>query len=268
MDVILVRHPVWARQAGLHQVNLRQYTPEGRVAAFEAHPPRRQRLGAHILWLMPIQPVGVKQRQGTLGSGDAIGDHLAVDPDHARLAHFRRLGRAAQALGLTVITDRVANHAAWDHRRVGAHPAWYLKDVRGEIHSCVCDNGHARVHRTDVLGLEQRRPAVCGGQESGLDKRRAFFAKRPTDWKDVAPADVYATLPRPKHEHPALANGAAGAPVRLIETPDRARFAFRRVPDDGTVGVSVDLCGQARPVRVPGFPGVGELAAGGWHIAA
>src|SRR6266404_4288406 len=41
-----------------------------------------QDLGANILWLMPIYPIGEKQRKGTLGSPYAIRDFSAVNPDY------------------------------------------------------------------------------------------------------------------------------------------------------------------------------------------
>ena len=63
-----LRHPDWAQRANLYEVNLRQYTPEGTFAAFERHLPRLRDMGVDILWLMPVQPIGVKNRKGTLGS--------------------------------------------------------------------------------------------------------------------------------------------------------------------------------------------------------
>lgn len=60
-----LQHPVWAESAVIYQVNLRQFTPEGTINAFKAHLPRLKELGVDILWLMPIHPIGVKNRKLT-----------------------------------------------------------------------------------------------------------------------------------------------------------------------------------------------------------
>ena len=75
-----VVHPAWTRQAVIYEVNVRQFTPEGTLRAFESHLPRLQRLGVDVLWLMPIQPIGVKNRKGLLGSPYSIADYTAVNP--------------------------------------------------------------------------------------------------------------------------------------------------------------------------------------------
>lgn len=173
-----VRHPDWARHATIYEVNLRQYTPEGSFAAFAAHLPRLAAMGVDILWLMPIQPIGRVHRKGTLGSGYSISDHRAVNPDFGSFDDFRRLVDAAHALGMRVILDWVANHTAWDHGWVRAHPEWYLKDAQGRIHSYVYDNGHALEHWTDVVGLDHRQP---GMQRAMLDAMKFWVTEADVD---------------------------------------------------------------------------------------
>jgi cyclomaltodextrinase len=58
-----VVHPEWTKDAVLYEVNIRQYTPEGTFNAFAEHLPRLKKLGVDILWLMPINPIGVKNRK-------------------------------------------------------------------------------------------------------------------------------------------------------------------------------------------------------------
>ena len=74
-----MRHVPWSRQAGIYEVNLRQFTPEGTLKAFGAELPRIAKLGVGIVWLMPLQPIGVKNRKGTLGSYYSIRDYTAVN---------------------------------------------------------------------------------------------------------------------------------------------------------------------------------------------
>ena len=59
----------------VYEMNVRQYTPEGTFAAAQKELPRLQELGIDILWLMPIHPIGIDGRKGTLGSYYAIRNY-------------------------------------------------------------------------------------------------------------------------------------------------------------------------------------------------
>jgi glycosidase len=61
-------HEPWSRQASVYAVNVRQYTVEGTLRAFEAELPRLADLGVGMLWFLPIQPIGKEYRKGSLGS--------------------------------------------------------------------------------------------------------------------------------------------------------------------------------------------------------
>lgn len=50
--------PQWSYNKAIYEVNIRQYTEEGNFKAFKKHLPRLKELGADILWLMPINPIG------------------------------------------------------------------------------------------------------------------------------------------------------------------------------------------------------------------
>lgn len=163
-----VVHPAWSRQACIYQVNLRQYTAEGTIAAFEPHLARLKSLGADILWLMPVHPIGEKNRKGRLGSPYSIRDHTAVNPDLGTLADLRRLVRTAHGHGMHVILDWVANHTAWDHVWVAEHPEWYLKNAQGDIQAYTYDNGHELEYWTDVVGLDYAQPAVCNAMADAM----------------------------------------------------------------------------------------------------
>ena len=128
-----VQHPAWARNATLYQINTRQFTPEGSLRAAEAQLPRLKNLGVDILWLMPIHPIGEKNRKGSLGSPYAVSDYLAVSPELGTLADFKHFVATAHSLGLKVILDWVGNHTAWDNVLVKSHPDWYARDEQGHF---------------------------------------------------------------------------------------------------------------------------------------
>lgn len=405
-------HLPWTRQANIYEVNVRQYTPEGTLKAFMAHLPRLARMGVDILWLMPMQPIGVQQRKGTLGSYYAIRDYTAVNPEFGTLDDVRALVRDAHALGMKVILDWVANHTAWDHPWTKAHTDWYKLDAQGRIFPVTFNAGTPQVEywtdvvalnydnralwpamveamafwvrevdldgfRCDVAGLvptpfwNHARPAldrikpmfmlaewsepalhdafdmtygwdltdvlqriaqgkatadalrdwvrqpgggksfpahayrmrftsnhdhnswhghdgelwgpafeamavlaatlpgmplIYSGQEAGLAKRLAFFEKDLIDFSVLPREAFYTRLLRLKHEHPALANGAEGAPVELLDAGTPGVFAFRRRRGGDLVGVVANLTALPQRVAVEGMA-VRELPAWGWFIA-
>ena len=72
--VASVKHPAWTRSANIYEVNLRQYSKEGTLNAFAATLPRLKQMGVEVIWLMPIHPIGEKNRKGALGSYYAVKD--------------------------------------------------------------------------------------------------------------------------------------------------------------------------------------------------
>ena len=153
-------HVEWSKHATIYEVNIRQYTPEGTFAAFEKHLPRLRQMGVEILWLMPVQPIGALNRKGTLGSYYSIRDYTAINPEFGTLADFRHLVQATHAAGMHLILDWVANHTAFDHPWVQAHPDWYQKNAGGEIGGYEYDNGTEIEHWSDVVGLDYRQRAL------------------------------------------------------------------------------------------------------------
>jgi cyclomaltodextrinase len=134
-----VIHPEWSRNAVIYEVNIRQYTVEGTFRAFEQHIPRLKEMGVDILWLMPVNPIGLKNRKGTLGSYYSISDYMAVNPEYGTMDDFKGLVKTAHDNGMKVIIDWVANHSAWDNPLVTEHPEWYVKDSAGNIVAPVAD---------------------------------------------------------------------------------------------------------------------------------
>jgi cyclomaltodextrinase / maltogenic alpha-amylase / neopullulanase len=125
--------PEWVRHAVIYEVNIRQYSRSGKLAAVTADLPRIKNLGADVIWLMPIHPIGEKNRKGTLGSYYAVKDYYGINPEFGTKEDFRRFMEAARAQGLRVILDWVANHTAWDNPLTETHPDFYVRDHRGSF---------------------------------------------------------------------------------------------------------------------------------------
>ena len=142
-----VVHPVWSLGSTIYEVNIRQYTPEGTFKALEKHLPRLQKMGVDILWLMPVNPIGKKNRKGSLGSYYSIQNYLEINPEFGTKEDFKNFVRKAHDLGMKVIIDWVANHTSWDNPLIVEHPEWYKKDSTGSIVPPVPD-------WTDVAALD------------------------------------------------------------------------------------------------------------------
>lgn len=127
----LTVHPEWVYNATIYEVNTRQFTPEGTFNAFAAHLPRLKELGVGILWLMPVQPIGEKDRKGTLGSYYSIKNYTEVNSEFGSMDDLKSVVKQAHDLGLKVILDWVPNHTSRDHTWVTEHPDWYKRDSLG-----------------------------------------------------------------------------------------------------------------------------------------
>ena len=151
---VKLEHPEWSRDAVIYQINTRQFTPEGTFAAAEKQLPRLKELGVDILWLMPVQEIGVKNRKGALGSPYSIRDYQSVNAEYGDLDSLKQFINAAHALGMHVILDWVANHTAWDNPLAEQHPDWYKRDWKGDFHS------PAWTDWSDVIQLDYSQPGV------------------------------------------------------------------------------------------------------------
>ena len=98
----------------VYELNIRQATEEGTFAAAEAYLPELKEMGVDIVWLMPISPIGVDGRKGTLGSYYSIIDYKEVNPEFGTMEDFDHFLATAHDLGLKVIIDWVANHTSRD----------------------------------------------------------------------------------------------------------------------------------------------------------
>ncbi len=147
-------HPDWARTAVLYQINTRQFTPEGTLIAARAQLPRLKALGADILWLMPIHPIGEQNRKGSLGSPYSVRDYYGVNPEFGTLDDLKAFVAEAHRLGMRVILDWVANHTAWDNPLVEAHPDWYERDWDGDFRPTPWWDW------SDIIDLDYRNPEL------------------------------------------------------------------------------------------------------------
>lgn len=128
-----LKHPEWSKNATIYEVNVRQYTPEGTFKSFETHLATLKELGIDIIWLMPINPIGEKNRKGTMGSYYSVKDYYGINSQLGSKEDFIALVNKIHSMGMHVIIDWVANHSAWDNQLATTHPEWYSKTPEGNF---------------------------------------------------------------------------------------------------------------------------------------
>jgi cyclomaltodextrinase len=157
-----VEHPEWSINSTIYEVNVRQYTPEGTFKAFQKHIPELKKIGIDIVWIMPINPIGEKNRKGTLGSYYSIKDYKAINPEFGNLEDFKNLVDAIHKQGMHVIIDWVANHSSWDNVLTKTHPDFYKKDSLGNFVAPVPD-------WSDVISFNYNNPKLWIYMENAME---------------------------------------------------------------------------------------------------
>lgn len=157
MNSSIFKMPSWAKSANVYEVNLRQYTNNGTFSAFEKELPRLKEMGVEILWFMPITPISIEKRKGSLGSYYACSDYVSTNPEYGSLDDFKLLVKSAHNLGMKVIIDWVANHTGADHTWTKSNPNFFKKDSSGKFYDV---NGWEDVIDLDFNSKEMRQEMI------------------------------------------------------------------------------------------------------------
>jgi glycosidase len=152
--------PDWAKNSVIYEVNVRQYTPEGTFAALQTHLPRLKEMGVDILWIMPIHPIGEKNRKEGLGSYYSVRNYTEVNSEYGSIDDFKNTVEQAHKLGMKVIIDWVANHSSCDNPWITDHPDWYAKDSTGKM--------YGPFDWTDVAQLDYKNHQLWKGMADAM----------------------------------------------------------------------------------------------------
>lgn len=125
------KRAVWIANSNIYEVNIRQYSAPGTFHEFAKALPRLKDMGVEVLWMMPVHPIGKINRKGTLGSYYSISDFNGINPEFGTKADFRDLVNRVHELGMKIIMDWVANHAAWDNVWTINNPGYFVRDEDG-----------------------------------------------------------------------------------------------------------------------------------------
>lgn len=145
--------PAWAENGGvMYCIYPRVFSEKGDIKGIADRLPYLQELGVNILWILPLYPIGEKNRKGSLGSPYSVKDYYAIDPAYGTKDDFKNLIQKAHQMGFKVIVDCVLNHTAWDSVLINK-PAFYKQNKLRQIISPEPD-------WSDVAALDYSNPEV------------------------------------------------------------------------------------------------------------
>lgn len=131
--------PAKYRNLIVYQVFVRNHTPQGTFRALIDDLERIRSLEVDILYLLPVHPIGVLNRKGSLGSPYSIRDYRAINPELGTMADFRDLVSAVHSHGMKLMMDIVFNHTSRDSELLRTHPEWFYRDASGKTTNRVGD---------------------------------------------------------------------------------------------------------------------------------
>ena len=205
----------WQQSSAIYEVFVRDFSPSGDFAGVIAGLDRIEATGANVVWLMPIHPVGVLNRKGTLGSSYSIRDYRAVNPEYGDMGDFRALVEAVHERDMKIILDWVPNHTAFDAVWIERHPDWYTRNAQGEITEPLNDDGTS-TGWTDVADLDYGNADM---RRAMIDAMRFWLEELDVDGYRI---DVAGMVPADFWEQALPALRAAGAELLLAEWADPA----------------------------------------------
>ena len=131
--------PLKLRNMVMYQIFVRNFSEEGTFREVSKRLDEIKALGVDIIWLMPIHPIGVDKRKGSLGSPYAIMDYRAVNPEFGTMDDFRELVDGIHARGMKCVIDVVYNHTSPDSVLRYEHPEWFYHRADGSFGNRVGD---------------------------------------------------------------------------------------------------------------------------------
>ncbi len=127
------------RNLFIYQIFVRNYSLDGTLKAVENDLLRIKDLGVDVIYLLPIHPIGKKDRKGTYGSPYSIKDYYEVSPDLGTINDFKSLIKATHDNGMKIMMDIVFNHTSRDSKILAEHENWIYHNEKGEVANRVGD---------------------------------------------------------------------------------------------------------------------------------
>ena len=135
------------RNQVMYCIYVRNYGPNGTFKDVENDLNRIKDLGTDIIWFMPIHPIGVEGKKGSLGCPYSIKDYREINPEYGTMKDFKELVDKIHDAGMKCIIDVVYNHTSKDSRLLTEYPEYFYRKQDGTLGGKVGD-------WTDVIDLD------------------------------------------------------------------------------------------------------------------
>ncbi|MGM0436274.1 MAG: alpha-amylase family glycosyl hydrolase [Bacillota bacterium] len=123
-----IHTPTEQRDIFIYQVFVRNHTEEGTFKALISDLERIASLGVDVLYLLPVHPIGEKQRKGSYGSPYSIKDYRDINDKLGTIDDFKTLIQKTHEHGMKIMMDIVFNHTSYDSVLFNEHPEWFYKE--------------------------------------------------------------------------------------------------------------------------------------------
>lgn len=150
----------------IYSIYVRNHTPEGTFRAIIPDLDRIRALGTDIIWFLPIHPIGVAGKKGTLGCPYANRDYRSVNPAYGTMDDFEALVQEIHARGMKCMIDVVYNHTSPDSVLFSEHPEFFYRNADGKP-------GNKMGDWSDVIDLDYENRELWAYQIESL----RFWAK-------------------------------------------------------------------------------------------
>ena len=127
------------RNKVIYSVYVRNHTNDGTFNAVADDLDRIKSLGTDIIWFMPIHPIGVKNKKGSLGCPYANKDYRTTNSEYGTMDDFKSLVEKIHAKGMKCIIDVVYNHTSPDSNLSVEHPEFFYRKPDGNFGNKVGD---------------------------------------------------------------------------------------------------------------------------------
>lgn len=145
----------------IYCIYVRAHTEEGTFKAIIPDLERIKALGTDIIWFMPIHPIGVEGKKGSLGCPYANRDYRTVNPTYGTMEDFKLLTEEIHKLGMKCMIDVVYNHTSPDSTLINEHPEFFYRDENGKT-------GNRMGDWADVIDLDYSSKALWDYQIESL----------------------------------------------------------------------------------------------------
>lgn len=145
----------------IYSIYVRNHTPEGTFRAVIPDLDRIRALGTDIIWFLPIHPIGVAGKKGTLGCPYANRDYRTVNPAYGTMDDFKALVQEIHARGMKCMIDVVYNHTSPDSTLYHEHPDFFYRGADGKP-------GNKMGDWSDVIDLDYHNPDLWAYQIESL----------------------------------------------------------------------------------------------------